>query len=89
MFKFDKRHPTIDKLNKQTRDRGREFRKNMSQEGLEERKYKARERYKKKKEQGSIKSIKDYSDREKRDKRLYWRQASKKYREKKKKRSTT
>lgn len=67
----------------QNRDRVRMCRAKMSQEAIDEKKRKDRERYKKKKEQGLLKNITNCTEREKRKKRSEWRQATARYREKK------
>ncbi|CAH0405581.1 unnamed protein product [Chilo suppressalis] len=62
----------------------RRVRARMSQTDLEERRRKDRERYHKKKEQGLIKTIKDFTPREQRQIRKLWREKAKKKREKQK-----
>ncbi|CAH0399781.1 unnamed protein product [Chilo suppressalis] len=62
----------------------RRARAKIDEAALEERRKKDRERYKKKKEQGQIKNIKDCTPREQRKIRRIWREKAKKKREKEK-----
>lgn len=59
-------------------------RQKMTEEQLEERRIKGRDRYQRKKEQDLVKNISDVTPREKRITRKRWKDASKRYRQKKK-----
>lgn len=76
----DKRqkHRVVNKLSM------RRARQKMTEEQLEERRRKDRERYQCKKEHGLVKNISDVTPREKRIIRKRWKDASKRYRQKKK-----
>lgn len=63
----------------------RRARAKMDEAALEERRRKDRERYRRKKEQGKIKTIEDYTPRKQRQVRKIWREKTKLRREKEKK----
>ena len=67
----------------------RRVRAKMSEEALETRRRMDRERYKKKKERGEIKTIKDYTPREQRQLRKLWREKAKIKRDREKMKKNT
>ncbi|KAF9811947.1 hypothetical protein SFRURICE_021304 [Spodoptera frugiperda] len=71
-----------ERLKEQKRTWIRKKREKMTEAELEERRQKDRERYKKKKEAGKIKSIKDYTPRMQKTIRKSWRERAKTHRNK-------